>query len=78
MVGGKIFPACRPFAHLNRHIMTGTGAYFYIVWGIWLRKCLQKQDSEYTLLWPSKLSIPTVVRREAGDGIKEKALDKIQ
>jgi dihydroceramidase len=33
--------------------MTGTGAYFYIVWGIWLRHCLNGRQDEYELHWPS-------------------------
>ncbi|KAK5734853.1 alkaline ceramidase ydc1 [Elasticomyces elasticus] len=46
------------------HIMTGTGAYFYIVWGIWLRHCLNGRQDEYELVWPSLFtSIPSIVRR---------------
>ncbi|KAK5737529.1 alkaline ceramidase ydc1 [Elasticomyces elasticus] len=44
--------------------MTGTGAYFYIVWGIWLRHCLNGRQDEYELVWPSLFtSIPSIVRR---------------
>lgn len=32
---------------------TGTGAYYYIVWGIWLRRCLSGQDPNFVLDWPS-------------------------
>ncbi len=49
--------------------MTGTGAYFYIVWGIWLRHCLNGKQDEYELKWPSLVfSLPVLVRRkEAGN-----------
>jgi dihydroceramidase len=52
------------------HLMTGTGAYFYIVWGIWLRHCLNGRQDEYALRWPWWYSLPAIVRREsqAGDG----------
>ena len=44
--------------------MTGIGSYFYIVWAIWLRHCLNERQDEYVLKWPSMLwSIPEVVPR---------------
>jgi dihydroceramidase len=43
--------------------MTGTGAYFYIVWGIWLRHHLNYRQNEYELLWPNFWTVPEVVRR---------------
>lgn len=45
--------------------MTGTGAYFYIVWGIWLRHHLNYRQDEYELLWPNMWTMPDVVRRES-------------
>ena len=45
-----------------RHLMTGTGAYFYITWGIWLRHCLNGRQEEYDLSWPRVFSLPEVVR----------------
>jgi dihydroceramidase len=42
--------------------MTGLGAYFYIVWGIWLRYCLNGQQDLVRLDWPSIFSVPEVVR----------------
>ncbi|KAF2740007.1 alkaline ceramidase-like protein [Polyplosphaeria fusca] len=45
------------------HIMTGIGAYFYIVWGIWLRHCLNYRQDEYELIWPRFISMPLVVRK---------------
>jgi len=44
------------------HLMTGTGAYFYIQWGIWLRHCLNANQDNYELQWPRIFSIPAVVR----------------
>ncbi|KAF2156038.1 alkaline ceramidase [Myriangium duriaei CBS 260.36] len=45
------------------HLMTGTGAYFYITWGIWLRHCLNGRQDEYELVWPNKLtSLPLIVK----------------
>jgi dihydroceramidase len=42
--------------------MTGIGSYFYIVWAIWLRLCLNEKQDEYMLNWPSLLfSLPEVV-----------------
>lgn len=45
-----------------RHLMTGTGAYFYITWGIWLRHCLNGKQEDYDLRWPSLFSLPEVVK----------------
>ncbi|KAJ4367502.1 alkaline ceramidase ydc1 [Neocucurbitaria cava] len=45
------------------HIMTGIGAYFYIVWGVWLRHCLNYRQDEYELLWPNMWTMPEVVKR---------------
>ncbi|TVY84376.1 Alkaline ceramidase [Lachnellula suecica] len=45
-----------------RHLMTGYGSYFYIVWAVWLRHCLNERQDEYVLKWPSYFfSIPEVV-----------------
>ncbi|KAH6664140.1 hypothetical protein VD0002_g3927 [Verticillium dahliae] len=45
------------------HLMTGLGGYYYIVWGIWLRRCLGGRENEYKLLWQGHLlSVPQVVR----------------
>jgi len=43
---------------------------FYIVWGIWLRQCLNGKADEYELVWPSWFgSIPRVVKREFPEGM---------
>ncbi|KAJ5217339.1 hypothetical protein N7468_010347 [Penicillium chermesinum] len=44
------------------HIMTGIGAYLYIVWGIQLRHCLKGQQDDYHLHWARVWHIPDVVR----------------
>lgn len=44
----------------HRHLMTGTGAYLYIVWGIWLRHCLNGRQDEYYLHWPHMYTLPDV------------------
>ncbi|EMD91739.1 hypothetical protein COCC4DRAFT_128250 [Bipolaris maydis ATCC 48331] len=45
------------------HLMTGLGAYFYIVWGIWLRHCLNYRQDEYELQWPNVWTVPEVRAR---------------
>ncbi|PSN73091.1 alkaline ceramidase-like protein [Corynespora cassiicola Philippines] len=45
------------------HLMTGVGAYFYIVWGIWLRHCLNYKQDDYELVWPGWTTMPLVVKR---------------
>lgn len=42
--------------------MTGIGAYCYLVWGIWLRHCLNKRQAEFKLVWPSFFVMPEIVR----------------
>ncbi|KAK8196484.1 alkaline ceramidase ydc1 [Zalaria obscura] len=59
------------------HLMTGTGAYFYITWGIWLRHCLNGKQDEYELQWPSLFfSLPLVVRKGAGAKAQNGSLKK--
>ncbi|KAJ5779430.1 Ceramidase [Penicillium paradoxum] len=48
------------------HIMTGIGAYLYIVWGIWLRHCLNNRQEEYHLRWAHFWQIPEVIRTSDG------------
>ncbi|KAI9851657.1 MAG: hypothetical protein M1838_003126 [Thelocarpon superellum] len=49
------------------HLMTGTGAYFYLVWGIWLRHCLNGKQDEYALVWRSWLHLPEIVKNPDSD-----------
>lgn len=63
MDGGR-FRSCTPGCSLLtyiRHLMTGIGAYYYIVWAIWLRHCLNERQDEFALKWPSIWSIPEVI-----------------
>jgi dihydroceramidase len=48
--------------------MTGVGAYFYIVWGIWLRHCLNYRQDEYELYWPNLWTMPVVVKQSSAVG----------
>jgi dihydroceramidase len=50
-----------------RHILTGIGAYFYLVWGIWLRYCLNGQQDDVEMVWPRLItSFPEVrVKKQA-------------
>jgi dihydroceramidase len=49
--------------------MTGIGAYFYIVWGIWLRYCLDGQQDTVKLDWPSPFfSVPQIVKVSGAKG----------
>lgn len=47
-------------------------AYYYIVWGIWLRHCLAGRDEQFSLYWPSLLSIPEVLKVTSGSDTKPK------
>lgn len=42
--------------------MTGIGAYMYIIWGIWLRHCLNNKQDDYHLRWARLWHIPEVIR----------------
>ena len=53
------------------HLMTGTGAYFYITWAIWLRHCLNGRQDEFDLRWPRIWSLPEVVKVGEANGVAE-------
>ncbi|EXJ74832.1 uncharacterized protein A1O5_01528 [Cladophialophora psammophila CBS 110553] len=44
------------------HLMTGIGAYCYIVWGIHLRHILNGDQEHFQMVWPSIFTLPEVVR----------------
>ncbi|TQB69110.1 Alkaline ceramidase 3 [Monascus purpureus] len=44
------------------HLMTGLGAYMYIIWGIWLRHCLNNRQEEYYLSWSRFWNFPEILR----------------
>ncbi len=66
MVGGRqIFAVVLYHIYANvrdRHLMTGLGAYCYIIWGIWLRHCLNGRQDEYELVWPAMYRLPEIVK----------------
>ena len=49
------------------HLLTGIGAYYQLQYGIYLRRCLDGQQNEYKLDWPSLLSFPDVRRWAPGE-----------
>ena len=44
------------------HLMTGVGAYCYIVWGIHLRHVLNGDQDKYEMVWPHLWTLPEIVR----------------
>lgn len=42
--------------------MTGIGAYMYIIWGIWLRHCLNGRQDDYHLRWAHFWHFPEIIR----------------
>lgn len=48
--------------HAWWHILTGIGGYYYIIWGIWLYRCLEGSENEFRLVWPSIASVAEVIR----------------
>lgn len=48
--------------------MTGIGAYLYIIWGIWLRVCLNNHQDEFMLQWPHFYNFPELVRVQPETG----------
>jgi dihydroceramidase len=44
------------------HLMTGIGAYDYIVWGIYLRHIMNGDQEHFKMVWPSFFTLPEVVR----------------
>ncbi|KAJ2985600.1 hypothetical protein NUW58_g5443 [Xylaria curta] len=56
-----------PFAvilegHAWWHLMTGMGAYYYIVWRIWIHRCLDGDEDKFRLHWPSIYHLPELLR----------------
>ncbi|KAI1180555.1 alkaline dihydroceramidase [Nemania sp. FL0916] len=47
--------------HAWWHLMTGIGAYYYIVWRIWIQRCLDGDEDKFRLYWPSVLYTPEVI-----------------
>ncbi|KAE8152131.1 ceramidase [Aspergillus avenaceus] len=59
------------------HVMTGIGAYLYIIWGIWLRHSLNNRQDEYYLWWPHFWNFPEIIRLDPSgknkNGLAKKA-----
>ncbi|KAI1630985.1 alkaline phytoceramidase [Biscogniauxia mediterranea] len=47
--------------HAWWHLMTGLGAYYYIMWRIWIHRCLDGDEDKFRLHWPSIFATPAVV-----------------
>lgn len=61
------------------HLFTGLGAYYFIIWRVWLIRCLDAGETNFKLDWSSKVtSIPQVVPRTARDGHLYKDVKKVQ
>lgn len=50
--------------HAWWHLLTGYGAYCYIVWGIHLRHILNGDQENYELIWPRLYNLPELVRKQ--------------
>lgn len=47
--------------HAWWHIFTGLGAYYFIIWRVWLERCLDGGEVDFVLHWPSALtSVPRI------------------
>ena len=44
------------------HLMTGIGAYCYIVWGIHIRHVLRGQQGRFVMVWEGWFSLPEIVK----------------
>lgn len=49
------------------HLMTGVGAYCYIVWGIHLRRVLNGEQDRFVMFWPNLWTLPEIVRVDGED-----------
>ncbi|KAI1304725.1 alkaline dihydroceramidase [Xylaria venustula] len=46
--------------HAWWHLMTGIGAYYSIVWRVWIHRCLDGDEDKFRLYWPSVFYLPEV------------------
>ena len=44
------------------HLLTGLGAYDYIVWETWLRHTMNAKQEDYELRWPHFYTLPEIVK----------------
>ena len=54
------------------------GAYYFIIWRVWLIRCLDAGEANFKLDFSSPFSIPQVVPRTAGDVYVYKDVKKRQ
>ncbi|KAJ4394319.1 alkaline ceramidase ydc1 [Gnomoniopsis smithogilvyi] len=60
-------------AHGWWHVFTGLGAYYWVIWRMWLGRCLDGEEADFMLNWPSVItSVPRIVPRPR-QGVKAKA-----
>ncbi|KAI1186032.1 alkaline dihydroceramidase [Nemania serpens] len=46
--------------HAWWHLMTGIGAYYYIIWRIWIHRCLDGDEDKFRLYWPAVYRLPEI------------------
>ncbi|KAI0398415.1 alkaline dihydroceramidase [Xylariaceae sp. FL0594] len=46
--------------HAWWHLMTGIGAYYYIMWRIWIHRCLDGDENKFRLDWSSVFHLPEI------------------
>lgn len=56
-------------SNTDRHILTGYGAYCYIIWGAHLRHILEGNQHKYEMIWPRLYSLPELVRKPESEVI---------
>ncbi|KAI1446481.1 putative alkaline phytoceramidase [Annulohypoxylon stygium] len=58
--------------HAWWHLMTGIGAYYYIIWRIWIHRVLDGEEDKFRLHWPSIFKMPDVVPIEDNASASDK------
>lgn len=54
-----------PILQYHRHVFTGMGLYYHLVFGVYLRHHLKGDQDDIELVWPSIFtSIPAIVRKD--------------
>ncbi|KAB5563527.1 ceramidase [Coniochaeta sp. 2T2.1] len=60
------------------HLFTALGAYYFIIWRVWLIRCLGAGEAGFKLDWTGMFKIPQVIPRAAGDENLYKNTKKVQ
>ena len=58
------------------HLMTGLGAYCYIIWAIHLRRVLNGEQDEYEMDWPNFWTLPEIVKKSESKRLKAQSNGK--